>query len=370
MSKIRHILGISGGKDSAALAIYMREKYPNLDIDYYMSDTESELEETNNLIEKLEGYLGKKIKKIKAADTSEHTTVFDHFLKLYRSFLPSSQARWCTKKLKLEPFETEIGSRPTISYVGIRGDEQREGYVSVKSNIQTIFPFRRNIWSLDVINKVLHNNNINKIKNYYEKYVTGKKLIEILEIVETPLSKHFFYSKKMNTLLDFGVALFNKVVFDFLKTTDSPIGKLDKFPLIDNEDLLVRNDIFNILKDSGVGVPAYYKKIEYEINGKKGTYSRTRSGCYFCFYQQKIEWIWLYEQHPNLFKKAMKYEKDGYTWMDNESLTDIIKPKRIEKIKENHIKKTERKLQKIKSPFLIDNLIEEGEENLCVNCFI
>lgn len=26
--KIRHILGISGGKDSAALAIYLREKYP------------------------------------------------------------------------------------------------------------------------------------------------------------------------------------------------------------------------------------------------------------------------------------------------------------------------------------------------------
>ena len=30
--KVRHILGISGGKDSAALAIYLKEKYPNLKI--------------------------------------------------------------------------------------------------------------------------------------------------------------------------------------------------------------------------------------------------------------------------------------------------------------------------------------------------
>lgn len=31
----RHVLGISGGKDSAALAIYMRQHYPELDIEYF-----------------------------------------------------------------------------------------------------------------------------------------------------------------------------------------------------------------------------------------------------------------------------------------------------------------------------------------------
>ena len=44
MSKIRHLLGISGGKDSAALAIYMKQKYPNLDSEYYTCDTGKELE--------------------------------------------------------------------------------------------------------------------------------------------------------------------------------------------------------------------------------------------------------------------------------------------------------------------------------------
>ena len=56
---VRHILGISGGKDSAVLAIYLKQKYPNLKIEYYNSDTQCELEETETLINHLETYLGK-----------------------------------------------------------------------------------------------------------------------------------------------------------------------------------------------------------------------------------------------------------------------------------------------------------------------
>jgi tRNA(Ile)-lysidine synthase TilS/MesJ len=36
MNKVRHVLGISGGKDSAALAIYMKQNYPQLDIVYIL----------------------------------------------------------------------------------------------------------------------------------------------------------------------------------------------------------------------------------------------------------------------------------------------------------------------------------------------
>ena len=46
MTKVRHILGISGGKDSAALAIYLKKTYPSLKIEYYNSDTGCELAET------------------------------------------------------------------------------------------------------------------------------------------------------------------------------------------------------------------------------------------------------------------------------------------------------------------------------------
>ena len=62
MKKIRHVLGISGGKDSAALAIYMKDKYPDLDIEYYTCDTGKELDQTYELIQTLQVYLEKEIK--------------------------------------------------------------------------------------------------------------------------------------------------------------------------------------------------------------------------------------------------------------------------------------------------------------------
>ena len=84
-------------------------------------------------------------------------------------------------------------------------------------------------------------------------------------------------TQKLNALMDVDLKLFNKVVFEFLKTTDYPIGKLDEFPLIENDEIIGLNDVFQILEESGVGVPAYYKPIEYqvEIDGelKKGTHS-------------------------------------------------------------------------------------------------
>ena len=156
---IRHVLGISGGKDSAALAIYMYHKYPHLNIEYYCCDTGKELDETYQLIENLELYLGKSIKKLDTHNSSADTP-FDHFLAAHGQYLPSSFARWCTQKMKLQPFENFVGNDHVISYVGIRGDEDREGYISKKSNIQSIFPFRQNIWSEDVIKKVLHTKSV------------------------------------------------------------------------------------------------------------------------------------------------------------------------------------------------------------------
>ena len=366
---VRHILGISGGKDSAALAIYLKQKYPNLGIEYYNSDTGCELDETEALINRLEAYLGK-IVRLKAVEVenSPEPTPFHHYLKAMGGFLPSPQARWCTKKMKLDRFEEFVGDDYAISYVGIRGDEDRDGYISSKPNIQAIFPFRKNIWSIDVINKVLHNDNINQLIDIYDKLCPdGIMKEDIMDIVRKPLSKTFFYSKKMNALLDFDIKLFNHVVFEYLKTTDYPVGKLDEFPLLDNTDVLVKDDIFRILRESGVGVPAYYEEIPFEVDGKQGTYCRSRSGCYFCFFQQKIEWIWLLEQHPDLYKKAMGFEKDGYTWNQNESLEELCKPERVRQIKLDIIKRQEDNRKQEKGATLADIL---GDEIMCANCFI
>ena len=365
--KVRHILGISGGKDSAALSIYLKNKYPNLKIEYYNSDTGCELAETEKLIDRLSAYLGK-ITRLRAAKDSPESTPFEHFLKAMGGFLPSPQARWCTKKMKLDEFEKYVGDNYAISYVGIRGDEDRDGYISSKPNIQAVFPFRRNIWSVDVINKFLHHENLEQIIDIYDKLAPdGMFKDDIMNIVKRPVTKQFYYSKKMNALLDYDIKLFNHTVFEFLRTTDYPVGKLDEFPLLDNTDVLVKDDIFRFLRESGVGVPAYYNEIPFEVDGKKGTYCRSRSGCYFCFFQQKIEWIWLYEQHPDLYKKAMGFEKDGYTWNQSESLADLIMPERIRQIKLDIIKRQEDNKKKNKSTNLVDIL---GDDIMCANCFI
>lgn len=70
-----HVLGISGGKDSAALAIYMRMYHPEIDIQYFFTDTGKELPEVYDFLNELEGVLGKEILKLSSYKT------FDYYLR-------------------------------------------------------------------------------------------------------------------------------------------------------------------------------------------------------------------------------------------------------------------------------------------------
>lgn len=379
MSRPKHVIGISGGKDSAALALYLHERHPELDPIYYFCDTGKELDETYQLIQNLEVYLGKKVTHLKSEDAAKaNENPFDYYYKAYRGYLPSSVARWCTKQMKLDPFEKFVGDDPVISYVGIRGDEDREGYISKKTNIQSIFPFRRNIWSEDVVRKILANGNRETLKQIYSDRLSGSELDRVVKIVESelrleprnPQQNRKVFLEKQNQLLDRGTALFNHVTFDWLKETTYPLATEADFPLLDNEDNLNRADIFKLLEDSGVGVPAYYNKLEYEVDGEKGEYARSRSGCFFCFFQQKIEWIWLYEQHPDLFKQAQHYEKvdEGFTWNQNESLEDLTQPDRIKSIKREHLKRANREKSK-GSNYLLD-VLDDTEDGSCISCFV
>lgn len=366
-TNVRHVLGISGGKDSAALAIWLKDHYPQLPIEYYFCDTGKELEATYKLVTNLEIYLGRKITRLEAGLTS-HKDPFDHFWKLYGGYLPSSNSRWCTKKLKLEPFEQFVGDDPVISYVGIREDEDREGYISTKPNIQSIFPFRKNIWSHEIIRYILDNKQMPGLIEGYHLLLGNELTWNLSYSLKTPVSPKFTQPEKLNTFLSEGIATFNKVVFSLLKESKYPLSLVNDFPLTQKEVGLVRDDVFKVLRDSGVGVPEYYEKVTFEVNGKQGEYSRSRSGCYFCFFQQKIEWVWLYEQHPEKFQQAMEYEKEGYTWMQDERLEELIQPERIIQIKEDQLKRNQKATNK-KSPFLID-ILEEEEGIGCAACFI
>lgn len=239
----RHVLGISGGKDSAALAVFMRLKHPELDIKYYFTDTGKELPEVYEFLGRLEGFLGKPILRL-----NPHRD-FDFWLREYGNFLPSVRTRWCTRQLKLLPFRNWV--KPWLeagdhvhSYVAIRSDEsQREGYDSGHPNLVIHLPFR-----------------------------------------------------------DVGVD---------------------------------HAGVMELLSGAGVGLPKYYDW-------------RSRSGCTFCFFQQKIEWVRLRKHHPEAFEEAKEYEKTAlehgspFTWSDRESLVELERPERIAEIEAEHARRMER----------------------------
>ncbi|MBP2297076.1 phosphoadenosine phosphosulfate reductase domain-containing protein [Azospirillum rugosum] len=243
MTRERHILGLSGGRDSAALAVYMRQYHPELPIEYFFTDTGKELPEVDIFLDKLEGFLGRHIQRLNPDRD------FDFWLKEYENFLPSPRTRWCTRQLKLRPLEHWLrqdleGGTIIHSYVAIRADEpSREGYQATHPNMRVHLPLR-----------------------------------------------------------DAGID---------------------------------RAGVLEILEQSEVGEPEYYQW-------------RSRSGCTFCFFQQKIEWVRLAERHPDRFAEAVDYEKtalrDGspFTWSQGESLTELITPKRVKQIKADYEKRRER----------------------------
>lgn len=256
---IRHILGLSGGKDSAALAVYMRDRVP--DMEYFFTDTGAEVPETLDFLDRLEGYLQKPIVRL------QNERPFEHLLKLHNNFLPSPRSRWCTREMKIRPFERFIGQDEAISYVGIRADEHRDGYISTKPNIKARFPFK--------------------------------------------------------------------------------------------EDGIVKEDVFRILAESGLDLPGYYEW-------------RSRSGCYFCFFQRKSEWIGLLENHPALYEKAKQFEKfdeetgERYTWSQGESLDELAA--RADSIKSEAAKK----LSSIKvvswQQRVLDDDEDDPEDQSCLIC--
>ena len=298
MSKVRHIVAFSGGKDSSALAIYLHDperwrralgkqglppRPPLEEAEYVFCDTGTELAETYDYLDRLEAYLGRPIQRLRAnvppsKPGEPDKTPFDHYLELYGGFLPSPNMRWCTRMLKLKPYEDYIGDDPVISYVGIRADEgewrvdpetqrkyfqHRKGYISTKPNITTVFPFI--------------------------------------------------------------------------------------------EDGLVKADIYRILDDSGVGRPDYYSW-------------RSRSGCYFCFFQRKSEWVGLLENHPDLYEQAMQYEKidpeagERFTWSDAESLAELARPERIAEIKRRTKEREERLRKSRPSLTLMEQFFDETRD--------
>jgi hypothetical protein len=243
MNVERHILGLSGGRDSAALAVYLRQYRPELPIEYFFTDTGKELPEVYVFLDRLEGFLGRPIQRLNPDRD------FDFWLEEYGNFLPSPRTRWCTRQLKLRPLEHWLkedldAGIQVHSYVAIRADEShRDGYQATHPNMRVHLPLRT--------------------------------------------------------------------------------AGID------------RAGVIEILRSAEVGEPEYYKW-------------RSRSGCTFCFFQQKIEWVRLAEHHPDRFAEAVRYEKTAidegspFTWSQGESLRELIRPERVAAIKADYERRRDR----------------------------
>jgi len=122
------------------------------------------------------------------------------------------------------------------------------------------------------------------------------------------------------------------------------------FPFI--EDGIDKDGVLRILEDAGIGLPNYYSW-------------RSRSGCYFCFYQTRGEWKSLKEKHPDLFEKAKSYEKNDFTWREGESLDEVIS-------KEDGKKSVSKNTNS--SPLLVDILSDDDKETVyekpCLICHL
>jgi 3'-phosphoadenosine 5'-phosphosulfate sulfotransferase (PAPS reductase)/FAD synthetase len=131
----RHVVGLSGGKDSTALALLLAEREPR-EYEYICNETGDELPDMVDHWRKLEELLGKPIIRVRYK--------FDLYQTIDQmSMLPNVFSRWCTRVLKIEPTIAYFENLPTDSvlYVGLRADQElRKGIYGEDINIR--FPLR------------------------------------------------------------------------------------------------------------------------------------------------------------------------------------------------------------------------------------
>lgn len=135
----KHVVGLSGGKDSTALALALVEREPR-DYEFICNETGNELPEMHDHWRKLEQMLGAPIKRVR------HSRDLVGEIR-FQKMLPSVFGRWCTRILKIEPTIEYFETLPEGStlYVGLRADEEsRKGLWGEDISIR--FPMREWGW--------------------------------------------------------------------------------------------------------------------------------------------------------------------------------------------------------------------------------
>lgn len=145
----RHLVALSGGKDSTAMALRLAELDEH-DFEYVITPTGDELPEMYDHWAKLWQLLGKTPKVITNNDATLKSLIVE------QKALPNWRQRWCTRILKIEPFQRYVldlinEGHDVITYVGLRADEEatvRKGADYDFSGIEQTYPLREWGWGL------------------------------------------------------------------------------------------------------------------------------------------------------------------------------------------------------------------------------
>jgi len=149
---MKHVVALSGGKDSTAMALRLKELHPDREFEYVLTPTGDELPEMEEHWRKLESILGP-LKKL----TVE--TLWDVIER--KNALPNFRMRFCTQEIKIKPFIKYMGSMgdESIMYVGLRSDEEgRLGIIDSSINVE--YPMKKWKWGINEVMGYLKNNDI------------------------------------------------------------------------------------------------------------------------------------------------------------------------------------------------------------------
>lgn len=139
---MKHIVALSGGKDSTAMALLLKEREPRTYL-YVCTPTGDELPEMVAHWDRLEDLLQAPLLRI--CGDMDLNGLIEHF-----GSLPNHRQRWCTRMLKIETYQKWIrDNSPAISYVGLRADEEsRNGAVFGNTDgVEQRFPLRE--WGMN-----------------------------------------------------------------------------------------------------------------------------------------------------------------------------------------------------------------------------